>query len=35
MMVVTLTPLEATLILVVFTLATSVLGFTLAIWSIM
>jgi hypothetical protein len=35
MMVVTLTPLEATLILVVFISATSVLGFTLAIWSIM
>jgi hypothetical protein len=35
MMVVTLTPLELTLILVVFISATSVLGFTLAIWSIM
>jgi len=35
MIEITFTRLEITLILVVFTLATSVLGFTLAIWSIM
>jgi len=35
MIEITFTPLELTLILVVFISATSVLGFTLAIWSIM